>query len=262
MSAGEVWICSWSACGRTFTIRRRADSPTHERYCSRKCFHGAKRDQRVAREAQREHVRIHRARCARTCRACGASFTGSRGQLCSDICRRRFACERQRRYAAAKHTVVERECKACGTPFSSEYGRKLRVFCSKACAQRYQRRVSHGVKRARTHGARRIEQVDPRQVFIRDGWQCWICERPIDPSIRHPHPMSASMDHVVPLAHGGDHTWANVKASHLICNVTRSADEQREQIAVGGERSPGIGWRIPPRGLRDTPSKVRWGGVA
>lgn len=39
----------------------------------------------------------------------------------------------------------------------------------------------------------------------------------------YPNPLSASLDHVVPLAWGGEHTAANVQLAHLKCNVAKGA---------------------------------------
>lgn len=61
------------------------------------------------------------------------------------------------------------------------------------------------------------------EIFERDGWICYLCESDIDPTLSWPHPMSASIDHVVPLSRGGPDTRANVKASHLRCNLRKSA---------------------------------------
>lgn len=60
-----------------------------------------------------------------------------------------------------------------------------------------------------------------REVFERDGWVCGLCQQPVDESLSYPDPMSVSLDHVIPLAHGGDHTKANTQCAHLDCNVTK-----------------------------------------
>lgn len=56
------------------------------------------------------------------------------------------------------------------------------------------------------------------EIYERDGWVCGICHEPIDPELAWPDPMSASPDHIIPLAKQGAHTRANVQASHLVCN--------------------------------------------
>lgn len=65
------------------------------------------------------------------------------------------------------------------------------------------------------------ERFDVLAIFDRDGWACGICELPVDPELRHPDRMSASLDHVQPLSLGGTHTRDNVRCSHLTCNIRR-----------------------------------------
>ena len=68
------------------------------------------------------------------------------------------------------------------------------------------------------------------EVFERDGWVCGICTEPIDSELRYPEPRSASVDHIVPLSLDGEHTWGNVRAAHLDCNVRRGNRVERELV--------------------------------
>lgn len=72
-------------------------------------------------------------------------------------------------------------------------------------------------RRARKAGAN-CESFRTLDIYERDGWICGICEKPVDRELRYPDPKSASLDHVVPLSLGGDHTRANVRLAHLKCN--------------------------------------------
>jgi 5-methylcytosine-specific restriction endonuclease McrA len=58
-------------------------------------------------------------------------------------------------------------------------------------------------------------------VFERDGWRCGICHAVIDQALRWPHPGSATLDHIVPLADGGDHMPSNWQAAHAACNIEK-----------------------------------------
>ena len=63
-----------------------------------------------------------------------------------------------------------------------------------------------------------------RRAIIAAGEVCAICGRPIDKSLRFPDPMSASVDHIVPISKGG-HPSApeNLQLTHLICNQMKAA---------------------------------------
>lgn len=91
-------------------------------------------------------------------------------------------------------------------------------------ASEQRRRVSASAarhaRRVRVEAAT-VERFDPREVFDRDGWRCGLCGEAIDPGRRWPDPMAVSLDHVVPLAAGGDHSRANTQAAHWICNVKK-----------------------------------------
>lgn len=76
-------------------------------------------------------------------------------------------------------------------------------------------------RRARERGAF-VEGVSRRRVMERDGWKCHLCAEPIPKEARHPEPLFGTLDHVVPLASGGKHSYANVKAAHLTCNLRKS----------------------------------------
>lgn len=77
-------------------------------------------------------------------------------------------------------------------------------------------------RRARRFGAT-VEEFSPREIFDRDEWNCHICMWPIDSTIEYPDPLSPSIDHVIPLARGGEHSRANCRASHLRCNLKKQA---------------------------------------
>ena len=47
---------------------------------------------------------------------------------------------------------------------------------------------------------------------------CALCGMPLDKSLKYPHPLSISIDHIIPVALGGTSTIDNLQATHLICN--------------------------------------------
>lgn len=91
-------------------------------------------------------------------------------------------------------------------------------------------RARDGLRRA-LRRAVPAEAIDPHAVFVRDGWRCGVCSDPIDPLLRHPDPQCATVDHVVPLSRGGHHTYANVQASHLVCNLRKGAKMPGQSVA-------------------------------
>lgn len=80
---------------------------------------------------------------------------------------------------------------------------------------------SAGARKKTAHYGGKYGVVDRLAVFERDGWICQLCGDPVDPELRHPAVMSATIDHVVPLSWGGDHSMENCQLAHLSCNSSK-----------------------------------------
>lgn len=62
-----------------------------------------------------------------------------------------------------------------------------------------------------------VEVVDPAVVFDRDKGICGICSLPVAVQ------SDWHVDHIVPLAKGGEHSYANVQLAHGACNRSKGA---------------------------------------
>ena len=83
------------------------------------------------------------------------------------------------------------------------------------------RRRANYQKRRALKNAVPAADIAPHEVYGRDGWRCGLCGEPIDSSVKWPDPLSASLDHILPLSKGGHHIPENVQAAHLSCNVRK-----------------------------------------
>jgi 5-methylcytosine-specific restriction endonuclease McrA len=180
------------------------------------------------------------------CAECGKGFlrktTGRRRVYCSDTCKaaaglRRAEidgrAERWRAAARTRRLVSERTgvCAQCGEEFRFTHKRRYcsRPCCNRAYAERRKQRENFAEQKqdakrrrvARQRGAKH-EPVSRRRVFERDSWVCGICETPTLKEVKVPHPLAPTLDHVIPLALGGDHTYANSQTAHFICNSVKS----------------------------------------
>lgn len=52
----------------------------------------------------------------------------------------------------------------------------------------------------------------------RDNYMCCRCGTPIDPTLHHTHPMSISLEHLIPVRDGGLTIMSNCSVSHADCN--------------------------------------------
>lgn len=68
-------------------------------------------------------------------------------------------------------------------------------------------------RRARLRNAF-VENVDAQVVYERDEGICGLCDIAVDPTDYH-------VDHIIPLAKGGEHSYKNVQLAHPSCNLTK-----------------------------------------
>lgn len=52
---------------------------------------------------------------------------------------------------------------------------------------------------------------------------CGICGKPVDFSLKYPHPLSATVDHIIPVSKGGHPSDINnLQLAHRCCNREKS----------------------------------------
>ena len=137
------------------------------------------------------------------CKHCSAIFYGAgHRKYCSDRCRNKTA------HPAVIKTLAI--CKQCGESYR---GRPDQKFCSHVC------RINH--RRVKSRSAF-VEPVGLRFLIERDEGICQLCGTLVSTQIAAPHPLSPSIDHMIPLSKGGLHSKANCQLAHLYCNTSKS----------------------------------------
>jgi len=93
--------------------------------------------------------------------------------------------------------------------------------------ERWRKRNPRAVKVMRNRNRRaragKGAAVARTRILERDGWICGLCGGAIDPTLSFPHPLSAEVDHVTPIAVGGKTTPENLQAAHRSCNAAKGA---------------------------------------
>ena len=60
---------------------------------------------------------------------------------------------------------------------------------------------------------------------------CGICGQPVDFSLKYPHPLSATVDHIIPVAAGGHPSdIENMQLAHLRCNQQKGNKLIRNKV--------------------------------
>lgn len=75
-----------------------------------------------------------------------------------------------------------------------------------------------------------------REVILKTQTVCGICGKPVDFSYKYPHPLSPTVDHIIPVAKGGDPSdLDNLQLAHRCCNRQKS-DKLVDTILSEAER--------------------------
>lgn len=62
---------------------------------------------------------------------------------------------------------------------------------------------------------------------------CGICGKPVDKSLKYPHPLSATVDHIIPVSKGGHPSdMDNLQLAHRTCNRQKSDKLMMEERIV------------------------------
>lgn len=169
----------------------------------------------------------------KTCSVCGSLFVArwaNRLPLCSSECRNidsknkyyenRGAILKQIR-DAYEPKVRKQTCSQCGDSF---IGHDRNVYCSDICRQKA-KQGRKAKRRAEKVGVY-YEYVNPIKVFKRDGWRCQLCKKKLSPkhrgTIRDDAP---ELDHIIPWAQGGEHSYRNTQCACRKCNQEKGARE-------------------------------------
>lgn len=164
------------------------------------------------------------------CEVCGQALLGRRAgvKYCSDICSKVAAAHQYH-----EKRVCERKCRYCGNVFIPKL-KGMWAYCSEDCfaKQKADLRKQHKhIRRAKKWNNGDVDYgISLTKLIKRDKNICHICGLRCDKGdyttdangnyiIGGKHP---SIDHVMPLANGGTHTWDNVKLAHCMCNSLKS----------------------------------------
>lgn len=186
------------------------------------------------------------AHTTRTCPICGDAFTGGKHnkKYCGPACqaeagRRRAAAyyakhkgsEALRHKAAAasrrhfertkadpEYYAARRAAAAAWREANPERVRQAERAYWKSNATR--KREKDHRRRARLLGSF-VEDVSLAVLFARDAGLCGVCGGAVSLDVSWPDRLAATIDHVIPLARNGEHSYANTQLAHMGCNASK-----------------------------------------
>ncbi len=215
-------------CGKETPLRHKSNGRINK-YCSKECYD---------KDTGRTQTKYKTLKCA----YCGEEFQEARERLnlyCSRKCsilartmeaRQSNECtqkandeitqlykeyeEAYEKYMQLRKRVENvKNCKYCNTVFESQG--KSNVYCSDECARKAENYF-------RDHRLERNGKPDSTislvKVYERDRGICQLCGDKIYFNLDPNDNKYPSIDHIVPLAKGGLHSWDNVQLACRICN--------------------------------------------
>lgn len=206
-----------------------------------------------------EHKLQRRALATRQCSQCGKGFLASGGGpnlYCSTGCRgdsqRLYGSKREAKGAAYRRwaerqgvvpmsrrsiisalkrrtKVLQDACKTCAQcdrlmPDDRKGYQGAPHICG-SCARsnaKAQKRAARLARKA-LERTQTVERFDPLEVLERDGWRCHICGVNTPKRLRGTYADNApELDHIIPLAAGGEHSRRNTACACRKCNIKKS----------------------------------------
>ena len=77
-----------------------------------------------------------------------------------------------------------------------------------------------------------------RATIMKTQTICGICGKPVDFSLKYPHPLSATVDHIVPVSKGGHPSdISNLQLAHRCCNRAKSDKLLETFLSEKGRRA-------------------------
>ena len=135
-------------------------------------------------------------------------------------------------------SLANHTCSECGGKYTAtQLGTK---YCSRRCASRVGDRTKKARKRLRAEANGVVDTITLDELMIKDGNECYLCGEECN---RNDYVISdeghfivgrayPSIDHVMPVAKGGAHTWDNVRLAHHHCNTIKSDNLIEEALQM------------------------------
>lgn len=116
-------------------------------------------------------------------------------------------------------------CVVCGTPTANKY------CCSTECGNKRNNHIKEVRRREAIKDAMVDKDITLYELYRRDSGVCYICGGECDWNDKQERNGTIitgnsypSIDHVIPLAKGGLHSWDNVRLAHRQCNSKKAAN--------------------------------------
>ena len=238
--------CACGCCGNVF-IKQYGN----EQYCSEQCKSKAK-----TKAKQKSYYKTKK-KTVKTCVYCGKTYTERGFLYCSAECTRKARWQREKaelrrekenifgsyenykimserleemeklarigqNYAEKARRYYLKQCVVCGKEFKT-LNKNQRACCQKCSKKLEYARMVRRIPRDRVID----KDITLEAVYRKDSGVCYLCGKKCDWNDKtwgngRYGALYPSIDHVIPLSKGGEHSWKNVRLAHFICNSNKS----------------------------------------
>jgi hypothetical protein len=177
-------------------------------------------------EALKRIVRNHRYYIK--CQRCGENyFSNTSHSVHCDKCINELKEEKTKRRSEWEGKIIK--CDECGKEF--EMKRSNSRCCSTKCSKKYFYRKNNIDRHKKMKKNGKVNyRISKTKLIRKDNGICQLCGKPVDKNDYHRtdegHFITGdnypSIDHIIPVAKGGTHTWDNVQLAHFRCNSLKS----------------------------------------
>ena len=107
--------------------------------------------------------------------------------------------------------------------------------------------VNRAAYRPDKEGQHRTQFEKNKRIILMTQDVCGICGKPVDKSLRYPHPLSPTIDHIIPIIKGGHPSeMDNLQLAHFTCNRAKSdrlmESKSAEEIQINRDLPQSINW--------------------
>lgn len=137
-----------------------------------------------------------------------------------------------------EHSKAEKKnCEVCGKPSGIRRKHEKCSYIERHGEEAWRVHISEQAKRSRKNNPNQsnldrnskhkrrmllqeqwVENVELDMLYLRDRGMCGICVEVVNIELKAPHRRSATVDHILPVSKGGEHSYANTQLAHFACN--------------------------------------------
>ena len=129
---------------------------------------------------------------------------------------------------------VDHECAHCGVGYSSA---PKTTYCTAKCRQAANNEKRDAIRRS--EGAHKNIGPMSMSVLRNSNWQCAACGADTPEALRGTaNPRAPEVDHIIPLARGGKHEFANLQCLCKACNLSKGTKLMSEWVPANDNRPP------------------------